>query len=350
MGIKEREWKDSTFNYRFGFQGQEGDDEVSGKGNSYAFKYRIHDPRLGRFLSTDPIESEYPWNSPYAFAENRLGLGVELEGLELGPMIFPTSTPLLGMSDVIIMEGTVSRGVPLAESIIETGMKAGDGMTKIGEVTTKAGEITIKTSKSPGGRPSPYDFTKSAAENFKGWKEVGKIGEKAVQNTPEFYKQFTNFNKGLGRGNIPDGSTIDFVNQVIRIGEIKGLTRTGLQRGIQQMTRYGVEASKLYPEFDLEMTLYLYRTIMPVAYVVKPNDNLWSIAQSTGVTVDQLYELNPTINRKTNIIHPGDNVVFGNYDRTTETLEIGTSSERTTSEDTGASLPASSYIPADYYK
>ena len=32
MRIKEREWKDSSFGYRFGFNGQEGDDEVSGGG------------------------------------------------------------------------------------------------------------------------------------------------------------------------------------------------------------------------------------------------------------------------------------------------------------------------------
>ena len=68
--------------YRFGFQGQEGDDEINGEGNSYAFKYRIHDPRLGRFLSVDPLNMNYPWNSPYAFSENRLIDGVELEGLE----------------------------------------------------------------------------------------------------------------------------------------------------------------------------------------------------------------------------------------------------------------------------
>ncbi len=50
MWIKEREWKDSSFGYRFGFQGQEGDDEINDKGNSVVFKYRIHDPRLGRLF------------------------------------------------------------------------------------------------------------------------------------------------------------------------------------------------------------------------------------------------------------------------------------------------------------
>ena len=68
--------------YRFGFQGQEQDDEVKGTGNSVNYKYRVHDPRLGRFLSIDPLAPDYPWNSPYAFSENRVIDGVELEGLE----------------------------------------------------------------------------------------------------------------------------------------------------------------------------------------------------------------------------------------------------------------------------
>ena len=68
--------------YRFGFQGQEVDNEVKGDGNSVNYKYRIHDPRLGRFLSIDPLFKDYPWKSPYAFSENRVIDMIELEGLE----------------------------------------------------------------------------------------------------------------------------------------------------------------------------------------------------------------------------------------------------------------------------
>ena len=71
-----------TTAYRFGFQGQEKDDEIKGNGNSINYKYRVHDPRIGRFLSVDPLSPDYPWNSPYAFSENRVIDGVELEGLE----------------------------------------------------------------------------------------------------------------------------------------------------------------------------------------------------------------------------------------------------------------------------
>jgi RHS repeat-associated protein len=68
--------------HRFGFNGQEKDNEVIGVGNSYDFLFRIFDPRLGRFLSTDPLKSVYPWNTPYAFAENRPIDGIDLEGKE----------------------------------------------------------------------------------------------------------------------------------------------------------------------------------------------------------------------------------------------------------------------------
>jgi RHS repeat-associated protein len=73
----------SRDDYRYGFQGQEKDDEIKGgKGNSLNYTFRMHDPRVGRFLSLDPLSLQYPHNSPYAFAENRVIDGVELEGLE----------------------------------------------------------------------------------------------------------------------------------------------------------------------------------------------------------------------------------------------------------------------------
>ncbi|MBS1652274.1 MAG: hypothetical protein JSU07_09720 [Bacteroidetes bacterium] len=69
-------------NYRYGFQNQEMDNEIKGTGNSYNFKYRVYDARLGKFLSVDPLSKSYPWNSPYAFAENDVIRAIDLEGLE----------------------------------------------------------------------------------------------------------------------------------------------------------------------------------------------------------------------------------------------------------------------------
>jgi RHS repeat-associated protein len=72
----------STDSYRYGFQGQETDNEITGSESHVSYKYRMHDARLGRFLSLDPLAPKYPHNSPYAFSENRVIDGVELEGLE----------------------------------------------------------------------------------------------------------------------------------------------------------------------------------------------------------------------------------------------------------------------------
>ncbi len=68
--------------YRYGFQNQEVDNEIKGSGNSINYKYRMHDPRIGRFFAVDPLAAQYAYNSPYAFSENRVIDGIELEGLE----------------------------------------------------------------------------------------------------------------------------------------------------------------------------------------------------------------------------------------------------------------------------
>ncbi|MBQ0737606.1 hypothetical protein [Mesonia mobilis] len=72
----------NTGDYRYGFQGQEMDNEVKGEGNSINYKFRMHDPRVGRFFAVDPLASGYPHNSPYALSENRLIDGTDLEGSE----------------------------------------------------------------------------------------------------------------------------------------------------------------------------------------------------------------------------------------------------------------------------
>ena len=75
----------STDDYRYGFQGQEKDDELKGEGNSLNYTFRMHDPRVGRFLSLDPLAPKFPWNSPFSFSENRVIDMLELEGAETKP-------------------------------------------------------------------------------------------------------------------------------------------------------------------------------------------------------------------------------------------------------------------------
>ena len=68
--------------YRYGFNGKEQDTEVKGIGNQYDYGFRIYDPRLGRFLSTDPLFQSYPFYTPYQFAGNKPIWAIDLDGLE----------------------------------------------------------------------------------------------------------------------------------------------------------------------------------------------------------------------------------------------------------------------------
>lgn len=61
-------------------------DEVVGVGNHNDFKFRGYNPLVGRFWSVDPLLKKYPWNSTYAFAENRVIDGIDLEGKEFYSM------------------------------------------------------------------------------------------------------------------------------------------------------------------------------------------------------------------------------------------------------------------------
>jgi RHS repeat-associated protein len=67
-------------NYRYGFNGKENDKDISEGGQDYGM--RIYDSRLGRFLSVDPIEYDYPELTPYQFASNNPIALIDIDGLE----------------------------------------------------------------------------------------------------------------------------------------------------------------------------------------------------------------------------------------------------------------------------
>jgi RHS repeat-associated protein len=78
--------------YRYGFNGKENDNEVkldwSGKpinGAQQDYGMRIYDPRLGRFLSEDPLSKNFPWYTPYEFAGNNPIKYIDMDGEEPKP-------------------------------------------------------------------------------------------------------------------------------------------------------------------------------------------------------------------------------------------------------------------------
>ncbi len=66
--------------YTYGFNGMERDEEVKGAGNSYDFGARMQDPRLGRWLSPDPMEAKYPMYSTYSAFNNNPIIYIDPDG------------------------------------------------------------------------------------------------------------------------------------------------------------------------------------------------------------------------------------------------------------------------------
>jgi RHS repeat-associated protein len=93
--------------YRYGFQGQEKDDEVSGNSNSYDFGARLYNPRVGRWLSRDPADKSFPWQSPYVSMDNNPVLKMDPIG-ESGIVTVDHSNKTITVSSHMIFYGEAS--------------------------------------------------------------------------------------------------------------------------------------------------------------------------------------------------------------------------------------------------
>ncbi len=73
-----------TDEYRYGYNGMEKDLEHKTNGNAYTTEFRQYDPRLGRWMSLDPLMMKFPWMSPYVAFDNNPVFFVDPWGLESG--------------------------------------------------------------------------------------------------------------------------------------------------------------------------------------------------------------------------------------------------------------------------
>ncbi len=70
------------FDIDMGLMGRRMIMKLKGAGNQQDYGMRIYDPRLGRFLSVDPITKQYPELTPYQFASKRPIDGIDQDGME----------------------------------------------------------------------------------------------------------------------------------------------------------------------------------------------------------------------------------------------------------------------------
>ncbi len=87
---------------------------------------RIYDPRVGRFLSTDPLAKSYPELTPYQFASNRPIDGIDMDGLEyVGTKQVDGNPPIFVQTVFAIndfLANTVSSGMGLVSPSTQGGV------------------------------------------------------------------------------------------------------------------------------------------------------------------------------------------------------------------------------------
>ncbi|MBX3255771.1 MAG: hypothetical protein KF862_16675 [Chitinophagaceae bacterium] len=82
MTLPGRAYNNHWQKYRYGFNGKESDSEVNGPYNELDYGNRVYEPRLGRFLSVDPLTKDFPSLTPYQYASNSPIENSDLDGLE----------------------------------------------------------------------------------------------------------------------------------------------------------------------------------------------------------------------------------------------------------------------------
>jgi RHS repeat-associated protein len=210
------------------FQGQEHIDDLDLGWDS--FKWRNHQPEIGRFFNIDPLASDYVYNSPYAFAENKLGMGVELEGLELAPMPY----------------FFFARPTPIVESLVRTGGE----ISKVSEVTPKA----------PGGKFSPQTL-----ENFARGSKVE--GEQLAKNGLE---KNTKPIEGIDPKTGKEGNTIPdaMKNEGQSTVEIKNVKEQGLTKQLRLQKEFS-EGNGLKPELIINQGAKLSQPLQKAGFDIK---------------------------------------------------------------------------------
>lgn len=80
FGMQREDRNDNVAGYRYGYNGKENDNDVKGEGNQIDYGARAYDPRLGRWLSRDPLAVKYPGTSPYVSVGNSPIVNREVDG------------------------------------------------------------------------------------------------------------------------------------------------------------------------------------------------------------------------------------------------------------------------------
>ena len=118
--------------YRYGFNGKEEDSNSEWGGQShYDYGFRIYNPSIAKFLSVDPLATNYPYFSPYQFAGNKPVMFIDLDGAE--------ELPYWDRSEYNTTEGALSKGLRFSGNSLKSIYNDAAGTWNYGVQVTKTG-------------------------------------------------------------------------------------------------------------------------------------------------------------------------------------------------------------------
>ncbi|WP_436516252.1 DUF6443 domain-containing protein [Ekhidna sp. To15] len=221
----------SKKNFMNTFQDQEYEEETGW----VKFKWRNHQPDIGRFFNVDPLAEKYVYNSPYAFSENRVINGIELEGLEFigaGTAAFMAATEAKAQAE--------SGGNATNWDRIEAGASImGDALlsafTPRDALRDAAGATTSYLS-------NELDYTLNADQTFSDGMNNGQTGGDLVNEYAA--NQTAAKLEGLGAG-------MEFFAQTAAVGaqgSLTGMAMNGIKSGMTQATSNLIKDMVANPE------------------------------------------------------------------------------------------------------
>lgn len=110
--------------YRFGFNGQEKDDEIAGNGNVYTAMFWEYDSRIARRWNPDPVDK--PWMSPYHAFSNKPIINIDPNGALDNPIYDINTSEFLGTDD----KGIQGEAIMMNKSDFTQGMSHSEAMSK----------------------------------------------------------------------------------------------------------------------------------------------------------------------------------------------------------------------------
>ncbi|MDB9384708.1 putative toxin [Nodularia spumigena CS-584] len=237
---------------KYKYQGQERQEELGLGWDS--FKWRNYDYTIGRFFNVDPLAEKYNYNSVYAFAENKLGMGRELEGCELGPMWGPMMGVMLETTNTPPATTTMMN---TARATIEVGAKSSEVVEG-----TSSSAIRLSQNASRGRATEAEQLAKNGFE---------KNTESFTRIDPHTGKENTTIPDAVK----PGGGTVEIknVNRQSLTRQLRTQRQISNEKGVKPelIINKAAKLSKPLEEGGFDIKTYNNSTIVPT---VRDNTNI----------------------------------------------------------------------------